>query len=370
MKHGRATILLILLAGTSALCAAESGRIHCETSQELQQALKTAGPGDIIVLQGGTTYETEKGFRLRASGTENERIMLTSEDATGQGRYAVITTVDQRKEDDLVAIELNGAYWHLSRLEISGKRLALDDGYWDTNGFRIGLFLNGPGSHHNLIEDLHIHGTHNTAVAIRDLSHHNTFRRMNIHHAGEWLHEDYNAHEGEGFYIGSSKGLDQAGNRARVHDILIEDSTIGPGLLGQYLDIKYGASNVTARNNVFYCGEKSYNREVVKLAGFANLIEGNEFVGSARNLARYVHVFSNNKIEGKEPVRTDYRGQENIPVPTGLDNVFLNNVFYTDDPNIELIRNDLSDADRASLQLENNVIRPQDAYRQRPGTTP
>ena len=140
-----------------------------------------------------------------------------------------------------------------------------------------------------------------------------------------WI-ADYNAHEGEGFYIGSSKGSNEAGNKARVHDILIEDSVLGPGLLGQYVDIKYAASLVTVRNNVFYCDEKSYNEEVVKLAGYANLIEGNRFVGSSENLTRYVHLFNK---KTKEPVRVDYLGQKNIPAPTGRDNTVINNIFYT-----------------------------------------
>ena len=204
-----------------------------------------------------------------------------------------------------------------------------DNNYWDTHGFRIGLYLSGPGSHNNVVEDIHIHHTHNTAVAVRNLSHHNTFRRMNIHHIGEWLDEDYNAHEGEGFYIGSSKGRNEAGNRARVHDILIEDSILGPGLLGQYLDFKYASSFVTARNNILYCEEKSYNEEVVKLAGFANRIEGNEFIGSSASLTRYIHVLNKKTAD---PVRVDYLDQKNIPAPTGRDNVIVNNVFYTDDP--------------------------------------
>ena len=39
---------------------------------------------------------------------------------------------------------------------------------------------------------------------------------MKIHHIGEWLDKDYDAHEGEGFYIGSSKGLKEGEKKARV----------------------------------------------------------------------------------------------------------------------------------------------------------
>ena len=297
---------------------ADEGRIHrCATSDEVRAALEVVEPGDTIMLDGGTVYEIDRSLRLRAQGTADERITLTSHDAGGEGRYAVISTPGQRKEPDLVALKLTGSFWTVSRIEIAGERVPLDDGYWDTNGFRLGIFLQGRDLHHNLVEDVHIHNTHNAAVAVRDGSHDNVFRRMRIHHIGEWLDEAYNAHEAEGFYIGSSKGIAEGGNNARAHDILIEDNVLGPGLLGQYVDLKYAASSVTVRNNTFYCDEKSYNDEVIKVAGFSNVIEGNKFIGSSDNLTRYIHVFEK---KTDDPVRVDYRGLENIPAPTGMDN--------------------------------------------------
>jgi hypothetical protein len=231
----------------------------------------------------------------------------------------------------------------------------LADGWWDTHGFQLGLYLLGPGAHHNVIEDVLIHHTHNAAVAVRDDAHHNTFRRMHIHHIGEWLDENYNAHEGEGFYLGSSKGFDEDGNKARIHDILIEDSIIGPGLLGQYVDIKYGSTGVVVRNNVFHCEEKSYNEEVILLAGFGNLVENNRFIGSNERLTRYVRIFNK---KTPVPVRVDYQGQRDIPAPTGRDNTVINNDFYTDDPRIAAVQNDVAAGDRDSIRLENNQIMP------------
>jgi len=352
-------LLCLLLANVNVLHAGEYRIHHCATSEDVRKALKMVEPGDTIMLQGGNVYEIDESLELRAHGTNGARITLKSEDSGGQDRYAVITTVGQRKEEDLVAVSLTGSFWNVSRLEIAGKKVPLGEGYWDTNGFRIGLYLLGRGSHHNVVEDIHIHHTHNAAVAIRDESHSNTFRRMKIHHIGEWLSSDYNAHEGEGFYIGSSKGVNQAGNKARVHDILIEDSVLGPGLLGQYVDMKYATSRVTVRNNTFHCGEKSYNEEVVKLAGFANLIENNTFVGSSESLTRYIHIFNKKTAE---PVRVDYLGEKNIPAPTGRDNTVVSNVFYSNDSRVQVVQNDLAEDDRASFTLEKNRIESLDAY--------
>jgi hypothetical protein len=353
--------LCLLVAEINTLHASDGQVYQCATSEDVYKALDAVKPGDTIMLEGGKVYEIDKSLELRASGSDDKRISLTSDDSSGQGRYAVISTVGQKKEENLAALTLSGSFWSVSRIEISGKKVPLDKNYWDTNGFRLGLYLLGAGSHHNLIEEVQIHHTHNAAVAIRDESHHNTFRRMKIHHIGEWLGEDYNAHEGEGFYIGSSKGIREAGNKARVHDILIEDSVLGPGLLGQYIDIKYAASSVTVRNNVLYCDEKSYNEEVVKLAGFANLIEDNKFIGSSENLTRYIHIL-NKKTD--DPVRVDYLGQKNIPAPTGRDNAVVNNVFYTDDAEISAVKNDVAAMDRASILLEKNRIEPLETYAQ------
>nr|NIP17516.1 hypothetical protein [Xanthomonadales bacterium]NIX12306.1 hypothetical protein [Xanthomonadales bacterium] len=314
-----------------------------------------AGPGDTILLDGGKVYEIGQSFELGADGREGEPIRFTSEDPGGLGRYAVITTVGGRKEPDLKALMVTGSYWHISRIEISGTRVPLEGGWWDTNGFQLGLYLLGPGSHHNVIEDVHIHDTHNAAVAVRDDAHQNTFRRMRIHHIGEWLDAGYNAHEAEGFYLGSSKGFDEDGNKARIHDILVEDNVIGPGLLGQFVDIKYGASRVTVRNNVFHCGEKTYNEEAILIAGYANLVENNRFIGSNERLSRYIRIHTKKTAV---PVRVDYLGEINIPSPTGRDNTVVNNVFFTDDPEVVAVLNDVAAGDRASMRLENNRVEP------------
>jgi len=310
--RGLVLALCSLLLCTNAPHAGEHQVFECATSEEVREALTKVQPGDTIMLQGGNVYEIDESFELRASGKDDARISFTSRDSTGQDRFAVITTVGQKKEENVFALNLTGSFWSLSRLEIAGKRVPLEEGYWDTNGFRIGLYLLGRGSYHNVVEDVHIHHTHNTAVAVRDESHDNTFRRMKIHHIGEWLNADYNAHEGEGFYIGSSKGLDQAGNKAKVHDILIEDSILGPSLLGQYVDLKYGTSRAIVRNNTFV------------------------------------------------PVRVDYDGKKDIPAPTGRDNTVVDNVFYTNDSQVQIVQNDLAEADRASFRFENNRIEPLD----------
>jgi hypothetical protein len=326
VQEGRALCQHVLTLGQRHRESAHSNRIYqCATSKDVYKALDTVKPGDTIMLQGGKVYEIDKSFKLYANGSDRSRITLTSKDSTDLGRYAVISTVGQKKEEDLVALRLSGSFWNFSRIEITGKKVSLDKDYWNTHGFRIGLYLLGSRSHHNIIEDVHIHHTHNAAVAIRDESHHNTFRRMKIHHIGEWLDKDYDAHEGEGFYIGSSKGLKEGEKKARVHNIIIEESILGPGLLGQYIDIKYAASFVTARNNILYCYEKSYNEEVIKLAGFANVIKDNKFIGSNKNLTQYIRIL-NKKTD--DPIKVDYLDQNNIPAPTGRDNTVVNRSVY------------------------------------------
>ena len=157
--------LCFLIASFTVLGADESRIYQCSTSEDVIKALETVRAGDTIMLQGGEVYEIDESFRLNAKGSEAHKISFSSEDASGQGRYAVISTVGQKKAERLPAIMLTGSFWNVSRLEIGGSRIPLGLGYWDTNGFLIGIYLRGSGSHHNVIEDVHIHHTHNTAVA-------------------------------------------------------------------------------------------------------------------------------------------------------------------------------------------------------------
>ena len=298
----------------------------CASSKDVYAALDLVKPGDSIVLQGGVVYELKKSLKFKVHGTEQNKITFTSHDKSGLGRYAVLTTVDGKKEENLVAVSMNASFWNISKIEIAGKRVAINKEYWDVNGFRIGLYFSGIKSKYNTIEDVHIHHTHNAAVAIRNRSHHNTFRRMKIHHIGEWLNAKYDAHEAEGFYIGSSKGREDAEGKAIVNDIVVEDSVIGPGLLGQFIDIKYAASQVVIRDNTFYCGEKASNSEIVKVAGYANLIKNNTFIGENDNLTRYISIEYKPKST-KDSVLVDYLGEKGIPAPSGKDNKISNNVF-------------------------------------------
>ena len=133
----------LLIANINVLYASDI--YQCATSKDVYDALDTVKPGDTIMLQGGTVYEIDKSFKLHANGSDKNRITLTSEDSTGQGRYAVISTVGQKKEEDLVAIKLSGSFWNISRIEITGKKVSLDKGYWNTHGFSYRFIFIGIG---------------------------------------------------------------------------------------------------------------------------------------------------------------------------------------------------------------------------------
>ncbi len=111
------------------------------------------------------------------------------------------------------------------------------------------------------------------------------------------------------------------------------------------------------KSHIAYCYEKSYNKEIVKLAGFANIIKDNKFIGSNKNLTRYIQIL-NKKTD--DPVRVDYLDQKNISAPTGRDNTVVNNVFYTNDPKILVVEIDVAPIDRSSVIVENNKIEPFD----------
>ena len=101
--------LSLLFAGIDAARASESRIYQCATSDDVYKALEIVGPGDTIMLEGGKVYEIGKSFKLRANGLEGSRITFTSNDSSGQGRFAVISTVGQKKEKNLVALKLTGS---------------------------------------------------------------------------------------------------------------------------------------------------------------------------------------------------------------------------------------------------------------------
>ena len=123
----------------------------------------------------------------------------------------------------------------------------------------------------------------------------------------------------------------------------------------QYVDIKYAASIVTVRNNTFHCSEKAYNQEIIKVAGFANRIENNTFIGSHENLSRYTYILSNRPADS---VKVDYRDQHDILPPSGKDNVVANNLFYPDDASIPAVYEKAEAGDKSTLVIGNNLILP------------
>ena len=59
----------------------------------------------------------------------------------------------------------------------------------------------------------------------------------------------------------------------------------------------------------------------------------------------------------------DYLDQKDIPAPTGRDNKVTGNIFFSDDPDILVIKNELNAMDRPSVVVENNQIKPLDEYK-------
>ena len=110
MKAMALVACLVMAAAAVAQAGDSEGReFRCSTSAEVRSALKRAGPGDSILLEGGRVYEIEKSFKLRGKGTEDNPIRFTSLDPSGKSRYAVITTIGKKKEPHLTAIQLTSS---------------------------------------------------------------------------------------------------------------------------------------------------------------------------------------------------------------------------------------------------------------------
>ncbi len=353
-------LLIFFLNSTILLSAPIAERtFYCSTSKDVYQALKKVKAGDTIMLEGGVTYEINKSFQLKALGSKTKPIIFSSTDKDGLGRYAIISTVNGEKEDKLIGIYLKGSYWHLSKIEITGKKIELKNNFWDIHGFRIGLYLKGKNSKYNIITDMYIHHTHNGAIIIRDQSHHNTFKRIKIKNIGDWINNKKKSkvHIAEGFYIGSFKGIEEKIKlKAKVHHISIEDSILGPGIIGQFLDFKYASSFITVKNNTFFCNQTTWSEEIIKLAGYASLVKNNKFIGNNPSLKQYILVDYQNR---KNRIKVDYLGENNIAAPSGKDNYIIGNNYITDKNTIPVvtIKNE-SNKITSVYVFNNNIILP------------
>ncbi len=204
------------------------------TGQDLQNAMRNAMPGDLILVapgsytapgitvpvhsNGGSAVVTFEG---KNAGTMAAPITVAAQDPShppilkGQGNVTTVASGGY-------TVHISGPYWKVQNLII-------------TDGQK-GIILDG--SSNSYLCGLEVFGTGDEAIHIRDGSSYCVVEGVHPHDTG-LAQPDYS----EGFYVGSfsnSPSFDPA-----CHDNIIKKSLLGPNIKSKYVNFQPGSSHNT-----------------------------------------------------------------------------------------------------------------------------
>jgi hypothetical protein len=259
--------------------------INVSTSAQLASALRSARPGDLIVLADGSYAGS--GFKISTPATASAPSTICGTP------NAIVSTTSNRSHS---GIELSGA------------------DYWTVKGFTItnalfGIF--GQRSSHFTIDGMTFHGIGQEAVEIFNFSKHLHVLNSRFYDTGtataEW---------GEGVYIGSAyqKWPHYTGGQPdRSDSALVENNVFGPNVRAEHVDAKEGTTGGVIRHNVF--NGAGMVRSQSWGPGSWVAVEGNGY-----------RVYGNT---GSTTIISGFRVEQNGPVPaaSGQGNIFSQNIM-------------------------------------------
>ena len=268
LRRAAAVAIVGVVAALPAIALAtpaHAATTSVSTASQLKSALKTAAPGDTIVLADGTY--TGK-FVAATSGTAAAPITLAG------SRGAVLTTGSVGSG---YAVNLTGDHWNLSgfTVAIAKKGVVLDG----SNGSRLdGLDVGSIGE-----EAVHVRENSTGAVIVNS----------SIHHTGQT-----DAGYGEGIYVGSAQSnwesvTGSASTPDRSDGVVIESNTIW-ATSAEGIDVKEGTTGGRIAGNRFVDAGLSganYADSWVDVKGNGYTVENNWGSGALTD-AFQVHVAS------------------------------------------------------------------------------
>ncbi len=221
----------LVLAISSILVTApvDAREVPVYDGQSLHEALRSASPGDDIVLypgdyQGIRTESPEDRwhyFHSHRSGTANAPITLRS--------YS---------REDLQKL-------HGSDLTSAGYVLYLTGNHWRINDLILhtgqkGIMLDS--ANHNILDNIAVYNVRDEGVHFRQSSSNNILRNCHIYDTGR-LKPGF----GEAVYVGTHEGdrLADHSNANRIGGCLL-----GPGVTAEAIDIKAGTINTIVEHNI------------------------------------------------------------------------------------------------------------------------
>ena len=214
-----------MLSANTPAAGADGTQITVSTTAELLAALQTVGAGDEIILREGI-YKPDasngkwRAFEAVASGTEDQHIIIRSEDPEKPATLSGLTT------ESKCVLYITGSFWEIRDLKIS-------------TGCK-GIFL--AQSEHSVISGCEVFDIGAEAIHIIDDSSYNLVENCVIHDTGL-----YQPQYGEGVYIGSAKNATEYG--FECHYNTVRGCKFGPNIAADHVDIK----EFTYGNLVEYC---------------------------------------------------------------------------------------------------------------------
>lgn len=223
------TVMLSLIMFIPSAVAADENIIYVTSTAEIHTALKSAQPGDEIVIKSGT-YIGKLGsnasgfgsayFNSDMSGTKEKPITIRSEDTENPA-----TLLGERVGTGYV-FRITGDYWIIDGINFSTAQK--------------GIMLDN--ANYNIIKNCSVDNIGTEGVHFRDNSSYNILKNSSVTNTGIQT-----AGFGEGVYVGSANSAwNEYGSACNYNTIT--DCRIGPGVAAEHFDIKEGTTGTVVEN--------------------------------------------------------------------------------------------------------------------------
>lgn len=240
------SLVLSLSFGVQKVCAAT---FNVSNTTALKNALRDARAGDLILLAPGTystnattaSFPTADGstvsrsyyFRGAANGTASKKITIRSQSSSNK---AIISGSNINNAG--YGLYITGDYWVIQNIKITNaaKGLVLDN------------------SNYSIIRGVEVYNIGQEGIHLRDGSRNTLVDNVYVHDVGK-----YNDGYGEGIYVGSDNSVWWEGDgtntgengryyRRAVNNTRIKNSTFGPNITAEPVEIKEGTVNTIVEN--------------------------------------------------------------------------------------------------------------------------
>lgn len=241
----KSILCVILIVGGITFQNVYSFQTNCNTIECLQNALKTAKPGDEIILASGT-YKFSNVDKIK--GAFNRNVYLHSKINGSAGSPITLRGESSKAKPVIEGVDYNDGYL-----------LSLEGDYWIIKDIEFktgskGVILDN--ANYCQLVNIEVHDVGDEAIHLRDGSSYNSVNRCKVYDTGK-----KQAGFGEGIYVGSDQGQqinsNDPGNTRRIyrgdcHYNKVFNCILGPNVSAEHIDVKEGTLHTEIYNNTFF----------------------------------------------------------------------------------------------------------------------